>query len=180
MTDNSITKPTSSRSYFSRLSKEGLLKEVTEIIKRFPEVRQYYQSKFNTNTQREMVEQYKKKIKHEFFPDRGLGHARLSIAKKTIADYKKITSRSEDIVDLMLFYVEQGVEFTLEYGDIDEPFYNSMESMYVNALQLIKKENLLEQFRDRCKKIVDKTSDMGWGFHDTLSDYYEESFGKYE
>ncbi len=176
----SNAKFSSHRAYFSHLSKEDLLKELSEIMKRFPQVKQYYQSRFNTNAQHELLEQYKKKLKNQFFPDRGFGKAGLSVARKVVTDYKKIASNKEDIIDLMLFYVEQGVLFTFEYGDIDEPFYNSMESMYVNTLQLIKKENLLEQFRDRCKMIVDKTSDMGWGFHDTLADYYEESFGKYE
>jgi len=29
----------------------------------------------------------------------------------------------------MLTYVENGTQFTREYGDIDEPFYNSLDSV---------------------------------------------------
>lgn len=32
------------------------------------------------------------------------------------------------------------------------------------------------EFRDRFKKIVDDTSDIGWGFHDCLGNLYEEYF----
>ena len=31
-------------------------------------------------------------------------------------------------------------------------------------------------FQKRCYKIVSDTSDMGWGFHDTLSEIYEDAF----
>jgi hypothetical protein len=65
----------------------------------------------------------------------------------------------------MLFYVEQGVAFTNAYGDIDAPFYSSMESMYERALKLIKKESLQDQLLDRCQNIVNETHGIGWGFH---------------
>ena len=76
----------------------------------------------------------------------------------------------------MLFYVEQGVKFTNAYGDIDEPFYNSMESMYAKALELITKYDLKDVFYPRCRRIVDDTSGIGWGFHDTLGDLYDYAF----
>jgi hypothetical protein len=37
----------------------------------------------------------------------------------------------------MLFYVEMGVRYTNQYGDINESFYTSMESMYENATKHI-------------------------------------------
>lgn len=77
----------------------------------------------------------------------------------------------------MLYYVEQGVDFTNEYGDIDEPFYNSMESMFDQALKLILETDLQDTFFSRCRAIVKKTSHIGWGFHDNLwasfSDVYD-------
>ena len=51
----------------------------------------------------------------------------------------------------MLHYVDQGVNFTGQYGDIDEPFYNSMEKMFKDALKLSKKNNLLPFFQKNCE-----------------------------
>ncbi len=76
----------------------------------------------------------------------------------------------------MLYYVEMGVAFTNEYGDIHEKFYSSMESMYEKALRVISEKQLEETFQNRCKQIVHETSDIGWGFHDTLSDIYGQYF----
>ena len=76
----------------------------------------------------------------------------------------------------MFFYVETGVQFTLDYGDIHEAFYSSMESMYLKALRHIDSEGLLPKFKERAKDIMDKTIDIGWGFHDTLSDYFYQYY----
>jgi hypothetical protein len=62
-----------------------------------------------------------------------------------------------------------GVEFTNSYGDIDENFYISMESMYEQVNRLIVKEDLVDEFYDRCYDVVTKTSGIGWGFHDQLT-----------
>ena len=42
----------------------------------------------------------------------------------------------------MPYYIEQGVQYTLSYGDIDEPFYESIESVYEDSLDLIKENNI--------------------------------------
>jgi hypothetical protein len=55
---------------------------------------------------------------------------RLSEAKNAISKFNKLSSDDLKTLDLMLYYVEIGTEFTNTYGDIDEKFYNSMVSMY--------------------------------------------------
>jgi len=69
----------------------------------------------------------------------------------------------------MLFYVETGVKFTAEYGDMNEAFYNSMDSTYANALKIINKEGLTDKFKLRAFQVLEVTRNMGWGFHDSLS-----------
>ena len=72
----------------------------------------------------------------------------------------------------MLFYVECGVQFTKDFGDIDENFYLSMEKMFDLSLALLKKEDILDKFNGRALKILTDTDGMGWGFHDSLCDIY--------
>jgi len=126
-----------------------------------------------------LQEHYKKIITNEFFPDRGFGKLRLSVAKKAISDFKKICNDEERIMDLMTHYVEMGVEFTCTYGDINEAFYNSVESVFANIIEMLGKvndEKIIEKFQPRLKAIVYGTGGIGWGFHDYLSDLYDEFF----
>ena len=98
-------------------------------------------------------------------------------ARKAINDFKKLGSDEKFVLDLMLYYVEMGVEFTTTYGDIEESFYNSVESMYqsvINAINKHKDSEIFNIFSDRLKAIIDDTCGMGWGFHDELSSMYSE------
>ncbi len=51
-----------------------------------------------------------------------------------------------------------------------------MESMYDRAIKHIAENNLQDQFQERCLRIVSDTAGIGWGFHDTLRDIYDEVF----
>ena len=102
----------------------------------------------------------------------------LKAAKKSIADYKKLGAPSEYLADLMLYYVECGVEFTVNFGDIDEPFYSSIEKIFDKFLAYAYKEEILDSYKARSRKVVQDTEDIGWGFHDQLAgsyyDYYSD------
>jgi hypothetical protein len=165
------------KQYLKSCSQEELISEIAELYNKFPSVQDYYQIKLSPQQEKEIAAKYKKIIEDEFFPTRGLGKARLSVVKKAISDYKKICQTDSALIDVMLFYVEQGVKFTNAYGGIDEPFYVSMEGVYKQAIEIIIKSNLKDIFQTRCRKIMDDTSEVGWGFHDSLSEVYEEAFG---
>ena len=162
--------------HLKHLSREELLDEIAMLFDKFTKVKEYYQAKLGAEDNQGVLEKYKAIIEKEFNPPRGLPKARLSVAKKAISDFKKINSSAVGLADLMLAYVEAGVEFTRYYGDINEPFYNSMEGMFEKAAIQITKHNLHDQFESRCRQIVRDTSQTGWGFHDTLSEIYEEYF----
>lgn len=151
-----------------------LVKDIGELYNKFSDVKDYYQSTLTQTGKGEVFNKYKLIVRNEFFPLRGEPKMRLSVARKAVNDFKKMSSSPEDIADLMIFYVECGVEFTNEYGDIDEPFYCSMENMYNKALKYIVKTNQDDKFYKRCKKIIEDTDDIGWGFNDGLSDSFYE------
>ncbi len=63
-----------------------------------------------------------------------------------------------------------------DFGDIVESFYSSLEKTYVQALTLMKKEDLLDKFAERASKNVKDTKDIGWGFHDYLEETYFDHY----
>lgn len=97
------------------------------------------------------------------------------LKKSAIASFKRVCTDAAKVIDLQLYYVENGVEFTDTYGDINESFYNSMGSMYrtvVDALNKTDDPAVYEQFKDRLKAVIEDTAGMGWGFNEDLSDSY--------
>ncbi|NOQ50485.1 MAG: hypothetical protein GQ557_02310 [Mycoplasmataceae bacterium] len=155
-------------------SKEELIKGIAELFKKNSFVKDYYILKYDTASNSSILDKHKDIVEKEFFPKRGYGKARLSIAKKSISEFKKLSQDEAQVADLMIFYVEMGVNFTNCYGDIDEPFYISMEGMYEQAVKFVVNAGLQDIFNQRCLKIVNDTTGIGWGFHDQLHEIYYE------
>lgn len=168
----SEVKATDLKKFLTNLSEAELRGEIVELFKLFPGVKEYYKVKLDPAGEKDIVEKYKKIIKDEFFPDRGFGKLRYSIMKKALDDFRKISRSPENIAELMISHTEYGVEFTNEYGDIDERFYNNIEGMYEKALQFIFKEHLDKQYSDRLRRIMEDGGGIGWGFSDGLCDLY--------
>lgn len=118
------------------------------------------------------LETYKSKIVEQFFPARGDGAPKLGEARKAIRDYRKATGNITGTVELLMTYVENGTKFTHEYGDMDERFYDSLESVLDELAALLtgKARDLYPQFRDRLASVEMMSNNIGWGFHDYIAD----------
>jgi len=101
----------------------------------------------------------------------------LSLSRKAINEFKKLETSKVKYRDLMLYYVECGVEFINSFGDISESFYTSAENTFERALKIFSVENVLENYKERALKLVNESMDSGYGFGDDIksifSDYYD-------
>jgi hypothetical protein len=165
-------KITELKKHLKESSQDQLIKDIVDLYRKNDFVKDYYITKYNADNGLAVLIKYKEIIEDEFFPVNGDGKGRLSVAKKAITEFKKISLDKQANAELMIFYVETGVRYTDCYGDIDESFYLSMGGMYRRALDFIFKSSLEDEFQDRCQKIVDDTENIGWGFHDELCDVY--------
>ncbi len=112
---------------------------------------------------------YKKKIREALFAER----INLRAARQAVLDFRRLKPGLPLLLDMMVSYVEIGIEVENEYGDLYEAFYSSMESMYISALKLVKgSPALIPEFKPRIEKIISRSAE-GWGHRDTLTDYYE-------
>ena len=126
-----------------------------------------FQAEENTG---DALEKYRRKIVEQFFPQRGFGKLKLAEARKAIRDYRKATGNLTGTIDLMLVYVENGTEFTQQFGDINESFYNSLESVLNELVQLLVGEgrDFYPGFRERLQRLATRGDGIGWGYGDAL------------
>ena len=125
----------------------------------------------------EALEPYRKRIVDQFFPSRGLGKLNLREARQAVRDYRKATSDLAGTLELMLTYVEKGTEFTREYGDINEAFYNSLESVLEEAAQILKAPtaaSLYFEFSNRLDDLKTEASHIGWGYGDSVREIVDK------
>lgn len=99
-------------------------------------------------------------------------------ADKAIDGFAKATGNNESTADLMIYYVECGNKFTLDYGDINENFYDALIEMYKKAIKSVLKipKKKQELFRKRLEKIMKSADGIGWGYYDDLCHFYYEAF----
>lgn len=121
------------------------------------------------------LEPFKKRIKNAVSPEEPWKQdVRLSEGRKAIAEYRKAKGDTRGLLQLMLHYVRCGNDFTLEFGDIDEPFYSSMCSMVGQFCKLLIRdgdENLANQFIPLMEAEFHRIDGkMGWGYPDELGD----------
>ena len=156
------------------LDKDQLIGLISDLYKRNKAAQEYLDFYVRPN-ERERFEKYRTKVVEAFFPKRGY-QLRLREGKQALSEFQKLEPAAELLVDLLLVYVETGVRFTKEYGDIDEAFYTSLENAYAKALALMRQEKLLAQFAARTAQVVRDTSGIGWGFHDYLTETRDEFY----
>ncbi len=123
------------KKYLEEKDDEFLRDEILTLYKTFEVVREYYDFRIEPQSIDEIIQKYKAILEEQFCPARGFPELKYSIARKAISDFKKVCRDPVAIIDLQLTYVEYGVKCTLQYGDIDERFYSSMESMFRTSLE---------------------------------------------
>ncbi|NTW04476.1 MAG: hypothetical protein HGA19_24970 [Oscillochloris sp.] len=165
------------RKHLASKTPPELIEEIVTLFTRYEAVKEFYMAQLHGGYDQELLDRYKAIITNEFFTRSGMpGSCRLSVARRAVTDYKKLAASPESVAELMIHYVEVGVAFTRQFGDIDAPFYSSMESMYAAAIKHLYEHGLEEKFHDRCRQIMRGTDRIGWGFNDNMMEIYYNNF----
>jgi hypothetical protein len=154
-------------------SKPALIALVKDLHDLSPDNRDFLLARFQAEENvGAALEKYRQKIVEQFFPARGDGKLKLAEARKAIRDYRNATGNLTGTIDLMLTYVENGTEFTHEFGDINESFYNSLESVLNEMAQLLLREGaeFYPRFRERVQRLTSHADHIGWGYGDAVRD----------
>ena len=157
-------------------SQEKLINLLIESYKAIPQLKEYITAKYaDQDTMKQIFETYENKVYDVFFPGNMNAQFKIGEARKAVNDFKKLCADEKLTIDLMLYYVEMGIEFTNTYGDINESFYSNVENMYQSVIDSLCKHKDPEIYNilsKRLKAVVDDTGGIGWGFHDNLGDMY--------
>lgn len=157
------------KSAASSLSRQELLGLVGELYRLSSQNKAFLHARFGD--QDIAMEEFKAIIAECLYPDMQRDRPlQVAKAKKAVADFCKAVADPLAHADLMLFFVEQGNAFTLEYGDVDAGFYSALVAMARRAAEVICSlpVDLQEPFRARLGDVVRSSSRIGWGYHDDL------------
>lgn len=125
------------------------------------------------------LEPYKKRIQQAISPAQPWKQdVQLREGKKAISDYRKASGDVHGLLALMVYYLQCGNDFTLEFGDIDGTFYNSLCSMLEQIKKLLISENdkqLAAEFIPVLEHEFHRIDgQMGWGYPDEFGEQVSE------
>jgi hypothetical protein len=160
------------RPYVEKLEKPVLLALVKDLYDAAAENRDFIEARCRPEDRAAVLEKYRRKVIEHFFPARGEAKLKLGEARKAIRDYRSATQNVSGTTELLLTFVENGTRFTHDYGDIDERFYNGVESALDELATLLRDEAraLYPGYAERLAKVERMSRGIGWGFHDFVAD----------
>ncbi len=118
-----------------------------------------------------LIADCKKKIRAAFFGNR----LSLKAARSVISNFRKAVISTEGLAELMLYYVECGVELTNVYGDMGEAFYASVVSMfhdYVALVNRMESDLYYRRNKNRLRNVMQDTDGIGWDFPNDMAEAY--------
>ncbi|QGU96290.1 hypothetical protein GOM49_15365 [Clostridium bovifaecis] len=157
------------KEYIDSLDENALKHQVIEMYSLFPKVKEYYDLKINPKFEEKLLEEYKVLIKGEFFYYKGKVKVKYSRVSDIIREFNEKATTPDKTVELMLYYVELGVEFTNLYGVMEEEFYINVEATFNKALNHIYKHELKAVFKNKIKKTIDNILVIDGDFKNNMS-----------
>jgi hypothetical protein len=160
------------RAYLRTLPEAAVREQVLELWDRFPTVRDYFASRFSAEGGAQVLERAKSKIASEFSTGKRNPSGKPAVARKIIAEFRCSQVRPEAVIDLLLFYVGEAIDFSETYGD-EQPI-RSIATSFSEALKLAEKEELINAFQDRFAEVVERSREVGWGLDDLLTSEWSQ------
>ncbi len=159
------------------LTKEQIIEQVLGLYDTCKPAKEYFEYFLNPD-EKGQFGKYKSIIISEFYPKgkSATPKMRFSVAKKAIADFRRLSPSPELLGDLMLTLPEMACKFTFDFGDMWEQYYTSATTNFELTLKFLQKHNLLEHFQRRCEDCVKYAEPCGYGFADEIKDLFEEYY----
>lgn len=162
----------------SGFSKAELLGLVQDLYRSNERNREFLHARFLVGDKGADLAPYKKRIKAALVPGRWdgpmhLGPIRYGEARRIISDYKKARGALPELLELMLYYVQCGNDITLEFGDMDERFYDSMGSMFGSIVAKLLSQadaDLVAVWLPQLEREAHRVRHFGWGYGDALQE----------
>ena len=166
------------KKHLQSLSKEQVIEQILELYGNCKPAKGYFEYLLHPDEQG-LFEKYMAIIINEFYPkgNRFNPALRFSVAKKAIADFRALKPSIALLADLLVTLPETACQFTNEYGDMPEQYYDSTVTNYETALKFLQQNNLLAGFKLRCQDCVKYAEPCGYGFADEIGQLFYDYYG---
>lgn len=172
-------KLTEFKKYLNTLGEPELRAELVKLFK-LQEVQAFYAQGMLSDSERKVaLEEVKRKIHNQFWTRTGNPRTDVSNAdiRALISAFEKIAASPREVVELLLYRVETATKFANEFGGMSEGDYKAASNAFDKALKLMKKHELVDEFRIWCKEIF-QYDNLDYWYIEWLMESFEEHTGE--
>ena len=120
----------------------------------------------------QLLNTYKKKLNKIFNSRRGLS---LENAQQVLLEFRNVCLNDCGRLygELALYFAECATEFTMNYGDMNDDFYEALLNAYYDAtVAASNNKELYEMWKYRLKSILHNLEDVIWQIEDEIYEAY--------
>jgi hypothetical protein len=164
------------RKYLNELDKKDIIKIILDTYSKNKDAKEYLDHLVNPNTEKSFLKA-KNIISKEFHSETSsVPKARLSVVNKAIKDFLRLTPEPEFEARILIFLVEQKMDYADEYGVMDDPFYDGILTNFIKALEFMEIHDLLEKFKIDAEKCLKESMTFSIYFMDYMKDIFNEFY----
>lgn len=121
-----------------------------------------------------LLEKYKKRL-YKIFNPSNIVRSGFSVekAQQVLSEFADMCTDGRWCGDLSLYFAECATDFTMNFGDIDEKFYDALGDAYRDAVAIAREdEELYKLWKDRLEYIYHEFLGFGWGMEAYITEEY--------
>lgn len=140
-------------SHLNKSDKEEIVGEVITLFDKFKNVREFYAAEL-MDEKNPLLERYKNKIAEAYSKPNPKERTTNINLNRLITEFKKISVYNREVIDLMLYRVECGVNAFVLKNRRTSTFYKCILATFEEAVKIMVADGSTNEFRVRVKKIL--------------------------
>lgn len=139
--------------HLNKSDKEDIIIEVLTLFDKFKSVKEFYSAEL-TDEKNPLLERYKKKITEAYASPNPKQKTTNINLNRLINDFRKVSIYDHEVIELMLYRVECGVNAFVLKNKRTSTFYGCILSTFEQAVKLMMADGSQDEFRQRVKGIL--------------------------
>jgi regulator of replication initiation timing len=162
------------KNHLRELKHETLVKQIAELYRKYEPVKEHYDL-YLTQNENELLKLYKQRIREYLRPQPG-EKTKEVLAEKAIREFKKPQTSIRAQIELRLFFVECGVRYSIKHEGVSDNYCIGLVNQFQIILDLLAKNNLLDEFEKRALRILNQTYKGYWEFYHYIFEIYNRHY----
>jgi len=156
---------TTLKKHLETLDESELRSEILLLFDKYKEVKNHYKLDLGTAEDRAKIYKKAKEEISKCFRTKSFvrpRRPRIKIMNSILKKMKKSVLFEHEMIDIHLHAAESATTFVIDYDFFSDTVFNAIVLNYKNAMGIIAKSKLQQEYKDRVQHLIDRLDDFHW------------------